>query len=476
MSLSYKQGSFTLNTVTGNQTIDSGSGVQGKVLLLWATRQTAAGFSASESACFGVALSSSSRACVCWASDDNVATSNDAKGLSATRCLRLFSNGTPTTDIEVDFVSFGSGGTAGQFTINVAQATTATAVIVHYIILGGDSLTNVALVQKTQATGTGSAATTGVGFKGDAALFFGAALTTLTDAAGVAAFMGAAVSSSKRGYSSWSNVDATTMTGNTKHAHSGADCIGLLSGTTLDSEADFVSFDTDGYTLNWTNAAGSAWIYFALVMKGPIFDVQQISAPAGTGNQSYTAGFQPSGVFLFGSGQTTADSTVGAEEHIAIGATDGSAENSIWSSADDTINTDSNMRNVTTKAIAVATNPSTVAAEADGVSMDSTGYTLNWTTTASGRKFIGLAIGNPFKITGITKDSAGVALGSCTVNLLKDLGGSLSFVAQTTSDGSGNYTFGSMKDNAASYIVVAWKDGSPHVFDCTDHVLQPVSE
>ena len=79
-----------------------------------------------------------------------------------------------------------------------------------------------------------------------------------------------------------------------------------------------------------------------------------------------------------------------------------------------------------------------------------------------------------YQITGVTKDNAGSVLGSCEVFLVKDEGSNVfSFVAHTTSDGTGNYTFTNMIDNDANYQVIAWKDDAPHVFDVTDWVLQP---
>jgi len=80
-----------------------------------------------------------------------------------------------------------------------------------------------------------------------------------------------------------------------------------------------------------------------------------------------------------------------------------------------------------------------------------------------------------FTISGITKDRNGNTLGTCECFLCKDNGdNTASFINYTQSDESGNYTFSNIVDNDASYFVISWKDDSPHVFDVTDHVLQPV--
>lgn len=79
-----------------------------------------------------------------------------------------------------------------------------------------------------------------------------------------------------------------------------------------------------------------------------------------------------------------------------------------------------------------------------------------------------------YSLTGITKNNAGSVLGTCECFLVKDnLDDTYSFVAYQQSNGSGVYNFTGVADNDAQYQVIAWKDNTPHVFDVTDHVLQP---
>lgn len=62
-----------------------------------------------------------------------------------------------------------------------------------------------------------------------------------------------------------------------------------------------------------------------------------------------------------------------------------------------------------------------------------------------------------FTITGVTKDSSGNPLGSCTVRLFNS---ATNVLAQTvTSDGSGNYSF--IVDKTQAWYVVAYKAGAP---------------
>lgn len=72
-----------------------------------------------------------------------------------------------------------------------------------------------------------------------------------------------------------------------------------------------------------------------------------------------------------------------------------------------------------------------------------------------------------FLITGVTKDSAGAALGGCTVMLFNTV---TNAVEQTqVSDGSGNYSF--VVDKTRAWYAVAYKVGAPDVAGTTVNML-----
>jgi hypothetical protein len=87
------------------------------------------------------------------------------------------------------------------------------------------------------------------------------------------------------------------------------------------------------------------------------------------------------------------------------------------------------------------------------------------------------AIGRPFRspnfstsslyITGVTRNSTGVALGSCVVDLYRTE--NESWIANTTSDGSGNYSFQILV--GGPFFIVAYKAGGPDVFGTSVNTL-----
>ncbi len=79
-----------------------------------------------------------------------------------------------------------------------------------------------------------------------------------------------------------------------------------------------------------------------------------------------------------------------------------------------------------------------------------------------------------YQIDGVTRDKAGDVLGTCEVYCFKDNGdNTLSYIGYDQSDGSGNFSITGISDNDSAYLLYAYKADSPHVFDVSDHVVQP---
>jgi len=81
-----------------------------------------------------------------------------------------------------------------------------------------------------------------------------------------------------------------------------------------------------------------------------------------------------------------------------------------------------------------------------------------------------------YSVSGITKDSASVALGSCDVYLMRKLeNGSIQYVTKSVSDPvTGEYSF-LANSRISTYFVIARKEGTPNVFDVTDFILTPIN-
>jgi hypothetical protein len=76
--------------------------------------------------------------------------------------------------------------------------------------------------------------------------------------------------------------------------------------------------------------------------------------------------------------------------------------------------------------------------------------------------------GGSYTVEGVTRDSSGKVLGSCTVQLFES--DSSRLVEEKTSDADGAYSF-SVPNPATAYFTRAYKDGAKNVFGITDRNL-----
>ena len=86
-------------------------------------------------------------------------------------------------------------------------------------------------------------------------------------------------------------------------------------------------------------------------------------------------------------------------------------------------------------------------------------------------QFRSLKFYGTFSISGVTKDSSGAPLGGCAVHLFESA--TDAELAETVSDGAGNYTF-ALRTNSGFFYVVAYKPGAPDVAGTTVNTLVAV--
>lgn len=247
----------------------------------------------------------------------------------------------------------------------------------------------------TVPAATGNNAVTGVGFQPKAVIFWGDVRQSDGSFADningeMPTFWGVATSSTARGCivsaSDWNTSHNIALTNV---------CVSQRnSGGTVSYAADFVSMDADGFTVNFSTANAFAYVINYLAIGGS--DVSAIvltnTTPAGTGNQAWTgAGFQPSAV-LIAADATTAQTNRYA--HLAIGAANSTT--SRWAvhtgmfSAGTTAN-----RVVLTNAVTARISPTanSIIYQADLNTFGSDGFTLNYSTAATGYTMVALCLG-----------------------------------------------------------------------------------
>jgi hypothetical protein len=391
----FATGTFTLNAGTGNQEVNISPAFQPKVVIFyWAASTANATFSATGRPGIGAAVDQGTDANIALSIfvTDNVATTDTAVAKAVDASIKNLSAVTPAYNDSLAVTSFDTDG----FTLDILTNTDANLHIIKYVALGGSDITNAYGGEFLGASdGTGNEAFTGVGFQGDLAFFFGMNTGTAgTTAAGGGPFnFGVANDTQQAVVSIW-NRDAQTAGAHSESYISASKCYVMGNTTTTDNEASFVSFDADGFTLNYSKLTTIGRRFFAVVLAGTFRSHIGVQArPTSTGTQSYTTDFQPAGVLLAGTFATANDTEL-SQAHWVFGSGDGSASHGIWSAdAAQVTSTDSNQYTSASNIYTQATNPSTVAAQASLSSMLSTGYQLNWgTADANARLFMHVAL------------------------------------------------------------------------------------
>lgn len=262
-NVSKKVGYFDLNTSTGNQAI-TGVGFPPKIVLLFTSAaNNTEGWVADAYFSFGAAVSSSKRFSHAQYDDDN---QNNAIS------RRYYSDSHVYTEItdsgviaQADLQSMDSDG----FTIDVETAPGAARRIL-YVAIGGSNL-QADVGRKSTKTSTGTQAYTGVGFLPKMLMTIANDLSSgsLDTVSNDCEFsMGWTTGGTDQQYTlGVSENNAGTM--NTGRRLSTTKCLGTTAPsdeTSVTTEASLTSFDTDGFTLNFStaNATAREFHYIAL--------------------------------------------------------------------------------------------------------------------------------------------------------------------------------------------------------------------
>lgn len=190
-------------------------------------------------------------------------------------------------------------------------------------------------------TGTGAAASnvvvTGVGFQGKVVLFWWSGRTGSSDASGGASIQrgkGWAISDTARRAVGTRSEDAVTSSDTGKINHDSA-CVAVLAATTsaIDGLLDFVSFDSDGFTLVVDDQFTQSYRIHYRVLGGADltdFFIGSINTPGGTGDEAYTGvGFQPD-YLEFMTVNTGTLNSVQAGGELSFGAAVSAAQQAVW--------------------------------------------------------------------------------------------------------------------------------------------------
>jgi len=246
-------------------------------------------------------------------------------------------------------------------------------------------------------TSTGNHSVTGVGFQPKFVLFWGTSIgASFGNNGGAVLFVGAAASSSERWACGVNDGDAYA-TSNSYRFSENDECIQVRQASgAIAEEADFVSMDADGFTINVTDAANAAVEKVSYLALGgdDLGNVKVGNASLGnsTGNLAITGvGFQPKACLFACVGLSIASA---AHAILSVGAaTDSSNEWLAAVASNHNVAVSRTMRYQRTDRCVAQIISDTVSWDCDFVSMDADGFTVNRNTAPGNDNVYYVALG-----------------------------------------------------------------------------------
>ena len=256
---------------------------------------------------------------------------------------------------------------------------------------------------------------TGVGFQPKVVFFWLTKQSATGYAAERALCFGWAVSSTQRGCLALSSADAVTVGTAVGSRQKDTFCISAIStaagsvSTILD--ADFVSMDSDGFTIDPINVSvGALYIVHYLALGGSELTnawAGNIVGPAGTGAQAYTGvGFKPDLLMLL----TSYTGTIPRDDtafKLNLGVSDGVTQAVSFVEESNAIPTALNSLQKTGEILHTLNLAGTDNSIATLTSLDTDGFTLNFSLNAGARGILALALkGSGFKVSTDTQKTS----------------------------------------------------------------------
>lgn len=379
MTFYAKAGTLTADaTGTGSatQTV-SGLGFTPKAIIMWAMGRTATGWGAAADLKETHGISDgTTHYCVSLGAEDNSATTDANRRTRSKVCSFMAFGGTVEKEATIAFAS-------GQFTLTWTTNDT-NAYLIHYLVIGGTDVSS-KVMEFTAPASAGDGASTGVGFQPTFGFFL--ANNSAADDASANSSGGVGYGAVDQSGNQWMYSERTRSNNaaQTSWRYQRTDsCLAWLGNASESQRASWVSWDADGFTLNY-QAATSGTAMWGLFLSGLKSKVGSFSKGTGgaPASQSVTGvGFTPVAVAL-STFATTATTSITTSARHSFGAMD-DAGNEASGAQSQTSGLNPGNQNISassTKAIQVNdANAASSEAEADYTSMDSDGFTLSWST------------------------------------------------------------------------------------------------
>lgn len=375
--------------LAGNQVI-SGLTFAPEVLIVWGSQlRNTTGSELRLGIGFGI--SGTDRYAAAIASGDNVASPTLRRFQKTDAIFILGDDASSTIEVEADLVSLDSDG----FTLDWVTGQDLTKDL-NYMAIGGTTITDVDIISFDSPTVTGNQSITSLTFQPDAIFLLTPLLAGATASATDARLSIGFGTASEQAVSTVVSLNNGTSD-TSRGQRTDKIVLGASPNQATFISGGLVSLDANGFTINWTTVPGTSRRIFALCLKGGNYKVGSDTQKTSTGLKATTGmSFTPAGAWMQSVSSTTSAS-IQTESILSIGASHGGSANSAAATSQDKDNvstTDSNRSMRDGKCLELRNSSFTMLAEAHIDSLESGGFTLDWTTAdATAREFVYLAMG-----------------------------------------------------------------------------------
>ena len=370
-----KVGTFAAPTSAGSQNV-TGVGFQPNALVVWSTASDAVGFSDGARMGFGIASGTSNQWSASVNATDNTLLPHAYQSRNSAALITAVASAS-TVSAQAALTGFIADGFSLSWSTAPAVGT-----LQHYAAFSVRAAKQGVFTKPA----SGKVYVSGIGFKPDFVMLVASGRSS--DGTGTTGMLSLGMASSPYAENQWSMAvssadgDATSSVGwvtNTSAISSRATGGNTSSGT-------LVSFDSDGFTLNFAGADTTAHSVAYIAFQGGGYHVGS-TPQANALIQTLPAPFQPSGVFAISSGSSASSGSTFA---LSLGASDGGNSAASWMQAENGLSTsDTRSYESTTSFLTRANKPSTIYAEAGDMSPSGLGAEFAWSLGDASASLIG---------------------------------------------------------------------------------------
>jgi len=328
MAIILEQGTFAMNTSTGNQDVPiSADKTQVKAIVFWTVGRTSDGIE--NEATIGIGwCDSSGTGHFCWAkSEHGQATTNATRRWHSGACIGRIEHGTNGFEFNASAVSSGSW-PSGNFRISVDNAP-GSASMVHYMLLGGSDFDNISIGNFFIGSGTSTTTINSLGHDIDGLILLSVMSNNASNVNENDAQLSMGFYDGTNQMCTDFNMDDAQATSRDHRAQSNVNILRKMNSAGTQNGDSTVAFVSGGFELTNGDTYSSDALTLYIGMQGPQFNVQSVNTAATaspTDIVSGSVGFSPDALFMMSALHPDADVVNQGDAWFMFGGTDGTNE------------------------------------------------------------------------------------------------------------------------------------------------------